>query len=90
MDLREALTIAGGVFGLVGVYVALDRRVTRMEAIEHRVQTMEAAVLTLTNKASTLGEGLARVAAQLEALSSTVEGGIEQVLAELRSGKADA
>lgn len=92
MEMREVLALIGMASGLVGVYVALDRRVTRMESIEHRVVTLETAVLALGTKVGSSGEAMARMTAELEAqgvrilaLEGAVQQGIAQVLAEIRA-----
>lgn len=99
MDLtvRDLFTALGMLFMGTGVYVALDRRVTRMEAIEHRVETIEKAFAAMQETATDAGKDIARMAAEMEAmgqriltLEGTVTTGIGQVLTELRAQRPGA
>lgn len=89
---RDALTIIGILGGLVTVYSNLDRRVTRLEAMNHRMSVVEQAVLQLAGKAGASGEALAGVQATVEgligrvtSLEGAVEAGIGEVLTLLRT-----
>lgn len=92
MGPREILAALGLVGAIVGVWVTLDRRVTRLEAMNHRMTVVETAVLQLAGKTGDSGEALARVQAtvdglvgRVESLEGEVQSGIGQVLALLRT-----
>lgn len=88
---RDVVSLLGLLGMGAGVYVAIVQRVTRMEALVHRVEQVEDDVADLQRKGGELGEALATLTSDLRhasmrigALESTVSSGIAQVLEELR------
>lgn len=95
MGAREAIAVVGIMLGLfttiVGVWVTLDRRVTRLESMNHRMTTVESAVLQLAGKVGTSGEALAGIQStvtglvgRVESLEGAFQSGIDEVLNLLR------
>lgn len=96
MGPREIIAVLGISLALLttilGVWLALDRRVTRLEAMNHRMTVVETAVLQLAGKAGASAEALsgieatvAGLSARVGALEASVESGIGEVLSLLRT-----
>lgn len=72
IQLRDVITFVAGVISLSGVYVALDRRVTRIEAAREQEKEARARLADAETRADeATNEGLCR---RIEVLEGTVSG----------------
>lgn len=93
---RDVVSVLGLLFMGASVYVAIVQRVTRMEALVHRVEAVEDKVHDLEQLGASAGNSLASIAAtmkayekRIEALEETVHSGIAEVLEAIKAKAGD-